>query len=305
MLKVRGMMLLRQIKYFIKVVEMNSFTEAAEECFISQSAISQQIQALEANLGVELIVRENRKFYLTPAGEYFYKQGLLLIDEAERLKKETRKIAGNTENQLRIGYSKSFAIQELQQALMEYSQRHTEIDLQIVNGNHEDLYDILRDDEVDMIINDQRRALSNVYVNYHLCTAYLFIELSSRSPLNNRNSLKMEDLKRIPCILIASKEQQVNEQDYYQNTLGFQGSFLFAENLEEGRILVAGNKGFMPVERGKKFIQMQLPIRRLPLFQNENQIQTDYYAFWKKGRDADDVRELADVLRTLLVDNDK
>lgn len=298
-------MLFRQIKYFAKVVEMNSFTEAAEECFISQSAMSQQIQALEADLGVELIIRENRKFSLTPAGEYFYKQGLLLLDEAERLKKETRKIAGNRENQLRIGYCKSFAIQELQQALAVFSQRHTEIDLQIVNGNHEDLYDFLRNEDVDMVISDQRRVLSDAYVNYHLCTVYVFIEISSISPLNKMDFLTIEDLKRIPCILIASKEQQENEQDYYQNTLGFQGSFIFAENLEEGRILVAGNKGFMPVEVRKNFMQMQLPIRKLPLLQGKNQIQMNYYAFWKNERDAEDVREFADILLTLLEDNDK
>ena len=38
-------MLLKQMKYFISVVECNSFTEAAEQCYISQSAISQQIKA--------------------------------------------------------------------------------------------------------------------------------------------------------------------------------------------------------------------------------------------------------------------
>lgn len=298
-------MLLRQIKYFTTVVEKNSFTEAAEECFISQSAISQQIQALEADLGVELIVRENRKFYLTPAGEHFYKQGLLLLEEAERLKKETRRIAGSKGNQLRIGYGKSFGMQELQQALVEYSKRHMDIDLQIVNGNHEDLYDYLRYEEVDMVISDQRRALSSAYVNYPLCTAYLFIEISSRSPLNNRDYLIMEDLKRIPCILIASKGQQENERDFYQNTLGFQGSFIFVENLGEGRMLVAGNKGFMPVEYGKSFIQTQIPICRLPILQNGNQIQMNYFAFWKKERDAEDVIEFADLIRTLLSGNDK
>lgn len=72
-------MLLRQMKYFIAVVDCNSFTEAAEQMFISQSAISQQIQALEKELGVELIQRENRRFHLTAAGEYFYRhsRGLL------------------------------------------------------------------------------------------------------------------------------------------------------------------------------------------------------------------------------------
>ncbi|HJA45670.1 MAG TPA: LysR family transcriptional regulator, partial [Candidatus Phascolarctobacterium stercoravium] len=43
-------MLLRQIKYFVTVVDTGSFTEAAEECFISQSAISQQILSLEKEL---------------------------------------------------------------------------------------------------------------------------------------------------------------------------------------------------------------------------------------------------------------
>ncbi|WP_315675176.1 hypothetical protein [Clostridium sp. 19966] len=70
-------------------------------------------------------------------------------------------------------------------------------------------------------------------------------------------------------------------------------------------MLVAGNKGFMPVEGGKNFMHMQIPIRRLPLLQEKNQIQRNYYAFWKKGRDAEDVREFADILQTLLADNDK
>ena len=61
-------MLLKQMKYFISVVECNSFTEAAEQCYISQSAISQQIKALEQELGVDLIKRNNRQFTLTPAG---------------------------------------------------------------------------------------------------------------------------------------------------------------------------------------------------------------------------------------------
>ena len=64
------MMLLKQMKYFVSIVENNSFTEAAEKYFVSQSAISQQIKSLEMELGVELILRGNRSFTLTSAGEY-------------------------------------------------------------------------------------------------------------------------------------------------------------------------------------------------------------------------------------------
>ena len=67
-------LLLRQMRYFTTVVDCNSFTEAAERCYISQSAVSQQIQALEQELGTKLIRRANRKFTLTAAGEYFYAQ---------------------------------------------------------------------------------------------------------------------------------------------------------------------------------------------------------------------------------------
>ncbi len=51
--------MLKQIKYFQAVVRCGSFTRAAEECYISRSAISQQIQALEQELGIQLLARGN------------------------------------------------------------------------------------------------------------------------------------------------------------------------------------------------------------------------------------------------------
>ena len=58
----------RQMRYFIAVAETKSFFEAGEICHISQSAISQQIKALEEELQVQLLERHGRKFTVTPAG---------------------------------------------------------------------------------------------------------------------------------------------------------------------------------------------------------------------------------------------
>ena len=58
-------MLLKQMKYFITVVDCHSFTEAAEQCYISQSAISQQIKSLEKELGIHLFEGNKRQFSLT------------------------------------------------------------------------------------------------------------------------------------------------------------------------------------------------------------------------------------------------
>lgn len=71
--------MIKQMKYFQAVVRLQSFTKAAEECFISQSAISQQLQALEKDLGVKLMHRERRKFTLTAAGEDMKKTFLLVL----------------------------------------------------------------------------------------------------------------------------------------------------------------------------------------------------------------------------------
>lgn len=93
--------MIRQIRYFQSVVRNNSFSEAAQECHISQSAISQQIQALEHELGFYLLERKNRRFILTPAGEYFYKKSLVLIADYERMCREAGKLAKDDKAALR------------------------------------------------------------------------------------------------------------------------------------------------------------------------------------------------------------
>ena len=291
--------MLKQVKYFVTVVKFNSFTEAAEECYISQSAISQQIRALEEDLGVKLICRENRKFSLTPAGEYFYNQSLILLDEAERICKETVRIDKKSNRQIRIGYLKCYGGHELQHAIAIFTEQHPDIDIHIVNGTHEELYNLLCSAKVDLVLNDQRRAFSNDYENFHLHSCYCYTEISNRNELSTVEKVTMDDLKSMPCILVSSKEQQENEKEYYHNILGFGGNFLFAENLEEGRLMVAGNKGFMPIEAVRNIPQVGATMTRLPLFRGDVQVQRDYFAFWKKDNSNSDIESFASILHDM------
>jgi len=288
------------MKYFITVVECNSFTEAAEQCYISQPAISQQIQSLEKELGVELIHRENRRFTLTTAGEYFYRHSKELLDDIENLRRETMRIGQDDEARLRIGYLSSYSGQELHQTIAEFSQIYPEVSINIVNGTHEELYDLIRFGGVDLVLNDQRRAFSSEYVNFELLECDCYVEVSSRSKLSLSERVTLEDLKRTPCILISSKEQQSIEQEYYQNTLGFSGNFLFAENLEEGRLMTVGNRGFMPLESVGTLTSPGPSICRIPLYRNEHQVRRNYCAFWNKERTNYYIEEFAEILRKLL-----
>lgn len=238
--------MLRQLRYFQSVVRLGSFSEAAEENFISQSAISQQIQALERDLGFKLIERKNRSFTLTPAGEYFYRKSLVLTADFERMCSEAAKIASGDRASLKIGYLRCYTGGEFHRALALFSEKHPDVAVSIDYGNHEELYALLRTGQSDIILNDQRRAFSDEYVNLILTTCSSFIEVSAHSPLAQMDSISPQELKNIPCILVSSERQRETEQEYYKTVVGIQSDFLYAENLEKARLMVIGRKGFLP-----------------------------------------------------------
>ena len=293
-------MLLKQIEYFIAVVDCHSFTEAAELCYISQSAISQQLKALENELGVQLIVREKRSFSLTLAGEYFYRHGKQIVEELEKIKKETIRRGENGELSLTIGYLKNYGAIELQQTLAEFSKIYPEVSLSVVVGTHEELYHYLINGEVDLLISDQRRAFHDNYYNYELILADCFVEISNQNPLSEREYLSVDDLKRQTCILITSKEQQSTEKEFYQNTFEFSNQFLYASSIEEGRLMVVSQRGFMPIEAIGTLPYVAKGIKRIPLFNKDKQIQRKYCAFWSKERTNYYIEEFADLLRKML-----
>lgn len=289
--------MIRQIRYFQSVVRNNSFSEAAEECHISQSAISQQIQALERELGFYLLERKKRKFTLTPAGEYFYKKSLVLIADYERMCREAGRLAKDDKANLVIGYLRCYSGPEFHLALEEFSAKYPDVSVKIEYGNHEELYELLRSGGVDLVLNDQRRAFSDEYVNLILTVGSEYIEISTRNPIAALTSITPQELKNVPCILVSSKEQRETEQEYYQGVVGFQGDFLYAENLEEARLLVIGGQGFMPVEGVKKPESFGSSISRIPLFRGDSQITRNYCAFWKKDNSGYYVEEFADILK--------
>ena len=288
----------RQIRSFQAVVRSNSFSEAAEECHISQSAISQQIKALENELGFPLLERHNRKFVLTPAGEHFYKKSLVLIADYEQMCREASKIARGDAAVLKIGYLRSYNSPEVRRALEEFSAKYPGISVRLLYGNHEELFTLLRTGGADLVLNDQRRAFSEEYVNLILTTSRMYIELAARNPVASLPSVTVRELKNIPCILVASKEQQTIEREFYQTIIGIQGEILYAENLEEARMMVISGQGFLPVEGSSQALTFGASIRRVPLFRGEEQITRNYCLFWKKDNSGYYVEEFAHILRS-------
>lgn len=211
--------MIKQMKYFQAVVRLKSFTKAAEECFISQSAVSQQIQALEKELGVTLMHREKRKFTLTAAGEHFYRKSLVIVNDFDRLRAETLRLSEGGKKELSIGYLRHYRGRELKLTLPEFQGLHPEIELSLVCGTHEELYAMLRSGKVDVAISDLRRAPSEEYVNFYLTRGYLYAEIPATSPLSDLSGITMEELKNMPAILVTSAEDSDHEEMFFREYL--------------------------------------------------------------------------------------
>ena len=112
----------QQMQYFIAIVNNHSFTQAAVDCHISQSAISQRMKELESQLGVKLLNRKGRSFEVTEAGQYFYSHSQDILADVDQLIKKTIKIEKNDEVELRVGYLRSFGTAEFLQTVSKFTQ---------------------------------------------------------------------------------------------------------------------------------------------------------------------------------------
>ena len=291
-------MLLRQIEYLQAVIENGNFYLAAEQCHVSQSAISQQIKKLEDELGVKLLERHNRTFSLTPAGEHFYRKSLIISGDLKQLVRETKRIADNSHAVLRIGYYKGYHGNELSEAIAIFSEKYPTVDVNITVGSHEELYHAMENGSVDLAINDQRRAFSDAYNNEVLTESKIYIEISSKNPLSRLNMLETKDLKNIPCILVINQTGQKEEQNYYENIIGLRGDFLFADTMQEARLKMITGQGYMPVDIIGDQAWFDTSVSRIPLVRNQSPVTKTYCAFWKKDNSGYYIEEFAQILKT-------
>ena len=289
-----GHVMIKQMQYFIKVVETNSFTKAAEECFISQSAISQQIKALEDELGVKLMNRKGRSFQLTPAGEFFYHNCQDIVKRVGELVKKTQEI-DEDENVLKIGFLRSYNGQDLQEAILEFSNLYPQIEINVVKGNHEELYELLKSNKVSLVISDQRRAFHEDYFNYHLLHLDCFIEIAKANPLSNKDGISLDELTNETCILVVAPDQEATEREFYEHMIGIRTKYIFVRDLEEAKLMININRGFMPVEGDASGDSKYVAV--IPLLKEGKQIQRNYCAFWKKNRTNYYIEEFAELLR--------
>lgn len=294
------LMIFKQLMYFIAVVDCNSFTEAAYTYNISQSAISQQIKALEKSLKIELMVRKTRSFHLTNAGEYLYYNGKSLLNTFENIKKETVRLGQDNELSLKVGYPRNYGGTELQMVIRQFTKTYPEINISITPGNHEELFHMLVSGNVDLVISEQRRSYNDEYVNFELYYSDCYIEITDSQIISNNKIINSNDLKGLSCILIASKESEQIEKEFYEHTLKISDNFLYAQTLDQARMLVLGNRGYLPIDAFGNLMESPVGIKRIPFHHNNQILKRNYFACWSKIKTNYYIEEFAMLLRNFI-----
>jgi DNA-binding transcriptional LysR family regulator len=95
---------LQQLRYFVGVAEQEHVGRAAELLHISQSPLSRQIMALEAQLGLRLFERQRQRLRLTPEGREFLAEARALLARAEKLEERGRRLGAGMTGSLSVGY---------------------------------------------------------------------------------------------------------------------------------------------------------------------------------------------------------
>jgi DNA-binding transcriptional LysR family regulator len=129
---------LRQIAYFLAVTDEGSFTLAARRLRIAQPSLSQQLQALERDLGADLPERTPRGVRLTPEGREFLPEARAMLAAAERGRLAVRQTAGLEAGELEIATVRSLAVGVLPGLIGEFRSRHPGVRIWLREFIHRD-----------------------------------------------------------------------------------------------------------------------------------------------------------------------
>ena len=190
----------RNMKTFLKVSDLQSFTKAAEELGYSQSTVTVQIKQLEEELGVLLFERIGKNVKLTEQGRVFRSQAREIVHAVEQLRStmgETEQIRGS----LRVGTVDSLCTKRMPYILQEFRKHCPLVETVVRTGSNETLYDLVQKNEVDLIYFLDRRQFRDDWVKVMEQEEPAHFVAASGHPLTNEGFVTLTELLAEPLLL--------------------------------------------------------------------------------------------------------
>lgn len=144
---------LKQMEYFVAAAEQLNFTRAAKKCFISQTAMTLQIQSLEEKIGVPLFVRDKHHVELTAAGKVYLNEARAILVRAEEAAKLARTAAEGVAGELTIGFIRGYEQSRFSETLRSFHEAYPNISIHLLRENMSALYELLDNGTCDLAFN--------------------------------------------------------------------------------------------------------------------------------------------------------
>lgn len=141
---------LQQLRYVVEVAATGSFTKAAARCFVTQSALSHQIGALERELGQRMFVRSSRGVRSTEAGAAFLQHARVAVAAATAARESAAAAAGQVVGTLRLGVIPTVAAVDIPTLIASFRSAHPAVRVELTVGNSESLIRSVRDGGLDV-----------------------------------------------------------------------------------------------------------------------------------------------------------
>jgi DNA-binding transcriptional LysR family regulator len=191
----------KRMKVLREVAAERSFSAAAQKLGYTQSAVSQQIAALEREAGSTLIERNPRGIRLTDAGEALVRHADKILARLAEAEAELEAIAGLRGGRLRLGSFPTAGATLMPRAIAEFSKRHPAVELSLAEAEPDESLPRLKGGELDLILIDDSPLAEDDEVDFaHLLDDPLHLALPADHALVSRRRLRFQDLAAEPWI---------------------------------------------------------------------------------------------------------
>lgn len=233
------------LKCFILVADNLSFARAAKELYISQPAVTKQINNLEQELGVKLFIRSTRHVELTQAGMQFYKDARDIVVKSEIAINKLKK-RNSTSNYIHIGLSNTSALSYLSPILTKLHENHPDIIPNIEVLNYKTILNLFLEEKLDLIFYYKENMIKRSGINYlELEKDRLTCVIPSNHSLAKKDSISMDDLKKeniIACNPLNAPTSIANFQQKFLKNYPSE-KIIYCNSIEISHCMVSAKVG--------------------------------------------------------------
>lgn len=294
---------LRHLRYFIAVADELSFTNAAKRLHISQPPLSNQIQALEAELGVKLFDRKTHPIQLTPAGQAFLEESRATLAQLEQAVNKTQRIHQGELGYLTVGFTSSISNGVFPEILRTFRQRYPEVQLILQEEHSAFLIQRLRDRQTDIIFFYlyHEIAEANDLETMSLTKEPFVVVLPKNHPLAAQSKISLSDLKDQEFVMPLHQVVSGLSEEIYH--LCSQAGFI--PKVAQTAVfmvtilgLVAGENGISILPSHVQNLKREGVVYR-PI--QEQTTTTQLTAVWRHNHSSTILQQFLDIIKTLSI----